>query len=552
MSDNNNAISRKKQLDDFWDIDFITPKRHTPPQERSNCSETVEIKISSVLEDIADEKLYKDHKLSGDNSVIHKLISDVVETENPELEYSLENSLIHRVRIFKWKSNYSYYEKFYRDALALNDRRGCECERVGFFSYVPQYDQLNAAQLAYYLFFREEARKGVFLDADQSYILLYIYEIINLGEILDTSFGQSQLVALWNAYRNKYPKLNKSLIEWICDYSLIHRLSPPIGIDISSVAELATLKEFFIFQKGVDNVSYAEILLAFCTSYDYRTSKFAVGDALEIYETYIPMALGECVKRWSVGGILANVGFNDCLLPRDAYSGALCSHRIKRRIEVEYCSFSRTNELRYLVGDIVKYSENKIRTHLGIKSRLSCYSIDTEMKRLLDEFFENKLPRVRRVRVKEKRQEYDVLYDLPNKPLSISDASKIEEDSWETTRDLVEAFDDAESNVGTIDDSVDVFTLPEPYADSSDYEISKNEDIISALGSLAPFAIAVYRGDREAQKEFVRASGRMPDSIIDSINEMSADIIGDILIEDDGNGYRIIQDYEIYFMGTEN
>lgn len=551
MAENNGGASRKRELDDFWDIEFITPKKQVQPQNRPSRSETVEIKISSVLEELADDSIYRTEKLSGDSGVIRKVIADEGDEEKPEIEYCPENSLIHKVKIFKWKSSYSYYEKFYRDALALKDKQGVECERVGFFSYVPQYDQLNAAQLSYYLYFRSEARRGIFLDADQSYVLLYVYEIINLGDALDTGFGQSQLVALWGAYRNKYPKLNKSLVEWICDYSLIHRLPPPKDIDISSASELTTLKEFFMLQKGADNISYAEALLAFCSSYDFRTSKFAVGDALEIYQTYIPMALGECVKLWSVGGTLANVGFNDSLLPRDAYSGALCSHRIKRKIEVEYCSFSRTNELRYLVGDIVKYSENKIRAHLGIKPRLSCYSIDSEMRRLLDEFFANRLPRVRKPRVKEKRQEYDALYDLPKRPLSISNASEIEEASWETTRDLIEAFDDAENEEDAFEGGTDIFTIADSYAAGDTENGSENEDIISALGTLLPFALAVYRGDRETQRAFVRECGRMPDSIVDDINEISADLLGDILIEDDGGGYRILEDYENYFLGAE-
>ncbi len=552
MSEENKASFRKQKLDDFWDIEFITPKRHTQPQARPSRDGTVEIKISSVLEKLADDNIYRTEKLSGESGVIRKVIANEGDEEKPEIEYCPENSLIHKVKIFKWKSSYSYYEKFYRDALALMDKQGVECERVGFFSYVPQYDQLNAAQLSYYLYFRSEARRGIFLDVDQSYVLLYVYEIINLGDALDTSFGQSQLVALWWAYRNKYPKLNKSLVEWICDYSLIHRLPPPKDIDISSASELTTLKEFFMIQKGADNISYAEILLAFCTSYDFRTSKFAVGDALEIYEKYIPMALGECVKLWSVGGILANVGFNDSLLPRDAYSGALCSHRIKRKIEVEYCSFSRTNELRYLVGDIVKYSENKIRAHLGIKPRLSCYSIDSDMRKLLDEFFANRLPRVRKPRVKEKRQEYDALYDLPKKPLSISNASEIEEASWETTRDLIEAFDGLRNDTDAFEGGTDIFTISDFCAAGDTENVSENEDIISALGTLLPFALAVYRGDREAERAFVRECGRMPDSIVDAINEISADLLGDILIEDDGDGYRILEDYENYFLGAEN
>ena len=36
----------------------------------------------------------------------------------------------------------------------------------------------------------------------------------------------------------------------------------------------------------------------------------------------------------------------------------------------------------------------------------------------------------------------------------------------------------------------------------------------------------------------------MPDALVDEINEIAADIIGDIIIEeDDDGGYRVIEEY---------
>ena len=38
---------------------------------------------------------------------------------------------------------------------------------------------------------------------------------------------------------------------------------------------------------------------------------------------------------------------------------------------------------------------------------------------------------------------------------------------------------------------------------------------------------------------------------MDTINEICADALGDILIEDDGGTYRIVEDYKFYFDETE-
>ena len=35
----------------------------------------------------------------------------------------------------------------------------------------------------------------------------------------------------------------------------------------------------------------------------------------------------------------------------------------------------------------------------------------------------------------------------------------------------------------------------------------------------------------------------MPDALADAINEIAADALGDVLLEDTGDGYRVIEDY---------
>lgn len=542
----NSGESRKKQLDDFWDIDMITPKMKSFSRQRKNTPETVEITVSSVLEDIADKDgVFRDEPLSSQGvPVIHKnLFDDAKAAEKNdllELEYSPENSLIHKVRIFGWKAPYNYYDDFYREAKRLLSEEGRPCDSVPFFSYVPQYDQLSPEQRAYYLYFRTLARREEFIDVDYSYILLYVYEILNLGGAMEARFAQRQLCLLWLAYRQKYPRLKRQLLEWICDYSLIAQLSPPVEIDAKLIADEPILKEFFVVQRGGDLSDYTDALLSLASSYDYRTSKFAAGERLPYYEKYIPAALQEAIKHLSRNGVLSEVGFNDCTLARDAYAGALCSHKIKKRIEIEYCSFSKTNELRYLVGDIVKYSENKLRAHMGIKSRLSCYSVPSEIQLLLDEYFQRVLPKHYSSLKKPKRQEYDKLYDLPAKEFSLADAEKIEEESWKTTKNLVEAFEEEGAETPS---SPQNFIAPiEPIVE----ETGKDGLFIPSLEKYMDFVIAVYKKDIATQRECARALGKLPDTVVDEINEISAELIGDIFIEDGERGYEIIEDYTYY------
>ena len=49
------------------------------------------------------------------------------------------------------------------------------------------------------------------------------------------------------------------------------------------------------------------------------------------------------------------------------------------------------------------------------------------------------------------------------------------------------------------------------------------------------------------QRKFASAHGTTIDELADKINETAADIFGDIILEDSGSGYVIIEDYLFLF-----
>ena len=61
-----------------------------------------------------------------------------MQAPKPEEEYEPSCALIHRVRIYRWKSSYQYYEAFVQTAEKLQMIHGEPCPHVRFFSYVPQ------------------------------------------------------------------------------------------------------------------------------------------------------------------------------------------------------------------------------------------------------------------------------------------------------------------------------------------------------------------------------------------------------------------------------
>lgn len=542
MSENGNK-SRREELDDFWDLSSLVPKRSFNQPSTKN-TDTSAVELSDIRPATAP-------KATTENDTVIKRYINPLHYEQKKIRresfessevYYPENSLLHRVTLKKRKSEYQLYGEFLEDAKRYKDAQASECEFEPYYSYVPQYNQLTSAQLDYYLWWRECFRNGRPIKIDYSYVLLYIYELINLGEHQDLRYAQEQLTSLWNCYHKEYSALASKLATWICDFSLIHRLPAPSGASHRIGKHAPALKEFYLHMPQGDYDGCARSLIKYGTEYDYRTSKFAKEENIAVFDTHILGAMHTAVKFYSKGGVLlSELASEDSKLVRNSFEGALTTSDQRYEIEVKYCSFSRSNELRYIMGDIVKYSENKIRAYLGIKSRLSVYSVSGELQKAIDSYFDAALLSKPRVSAKkDEKHDYDALYDLPKSTLSLEKAKQIEKNSWEVTRDLISAFEEEESTTDEITPKILVGTPP---ADTPSEEEQADLSLISALGEYAELARAIKRKDLSACVEFVSAHGKLLESAVDEINEIAVEIIGDTLIEEIDGGFEIIACY---------
>jgi hypothetical protein len=68
-------------------------------------------------------------------------------------------------------------------------------------------------------------------------------------------------------------------------------------------------------------------------------------------------------------------------------------------------------------------------------------------------------------------------------------------------------------------------------------------ELTNALGVYADLLCAIDRVDIKQQQSICRTMGKMMDAIVEEINTLASDIMGDILIEENGNGYVLIEDY---------
>lgn len=594
------------EKDDFWEIDMLLPRTRTAPRRAPGATDTTEItfgpvssRIGESIAGFSDTEAVSDVPLNlnpkkNDVVVRHFIPPHSGEMKNaqtapetPILNYEPEGSLIHRVRVFSWSSQYHYYRDFCADAARYLSEEPIEDGKpmspVPFFSYVPQYSQMRKEQLMYYFYWRREFRRGNICHADDSYIYLYIYEILNTaGYETKPEDGLCTLYRLFRTYGKKSSQLTRLLSEWIVDYSLIFRLPVPENERAESDFPRmygSTLKEFYMSSPVGGTEGYTDMLIRFCSAYDYRKSHFYTGSNRAYFDRFLPGSLAAVTRQYSDGThLFAGMGMRDSHMIRNAFEQALCSYRIRYRIEIEYASFSRSHEMRYFVSDILKYTENRLRGYLRIKSRLSVYSLSVDVKKCIDRYCDESFPRAPTADPKRRKEEipvYEKLYDLPKTPLSLSHAEEIELDSWETTRRLTEAFADktdplfADGLPGG-DSASDVFPAATSPIVSKTEKNSENGKICEAseeelvpersgattesvlkrvLGEWYPFAVSAYLENVAEQQRFAAARGMFPDLVADRINELAADEFGDILLENSGEGYTVIEDYRSLFTG---
>lgn len=91
---------------------------------------------------------------------------------------------------------------------------------------------------------------------------------------------------------------------------------------------------------------------------------------------------------------------------------------MKRRIELEYLSCSRSIELRFAVTDMIKYAENNVRSMLGIRSRFHTPNLAMPLRRAADEYFASFKKNEKKSGLRCQRPEYEKLYEASKSELS--------------------------------------------------------------------------------------------------------------------------------------
>lgn len=508
--------------DDFWNIEKLIPKKKNNLYAFSTKEKTVDHFI--VGEPVSE---CENNKLT---------ITEASRETKESVTYRHEGSFVRTVTIRRFVDKYDFYGNFRKAALVYYDFKTAKCDFVPFYSYMPQYSQLNSQQKNFYFYWRDSVRRKKYIKTDYSYLYLYVYEILNLPDKISVDEGLSLLISLWRAYRKELPRIDANMSLWVQDYCFVYGIPCPtdkISDFIFDVIGTAEFKEFYLSDVASMGEAGTEAMIAYLSDYDWRQGRYAGGDNREAYRKHLLGAMGMLIgELWRSGRINSPVG-ELAKISRSAFRNSLCTHSVKCQLEIEYLPVSKVENIRRAVTAALKYTENRLRALLGVKSRIAVKELPDEYKGIIDAYFSVLFDKVNKERKEAAKPEYERLYDAEATGISFEGADEIERLSWKTTERLI------------VDEAIEETVKPEEQAPEQEQcgECESEESYSLSFDEVA-FVQACFDGDTGKIKDISTRLGMVGDALKDKINEAFADGFGDIVIDGDFPELCIISDYE--------
>ena len=513
--------------DEFWKIDKLVPKKQTTMKPFSTKAKTVEYTIPSDT--------------PNSDGQFKLTVEGGIPEARADVCYTPSRGLIKSVIVRHTPDKFDFHGGFLRAAHLYFNFRGSECDFAPYYSYMPQYAQLTEAQKNYYFYFRSAVREGNYIKTDYSYLYLYAYEIINLPDLIPPSEGVAMLSALWRAYRKALPNIDANFSLWIQDYCLVYQVECPMDElrEFLFSASSIPFKEFYLSDAESLGIGGVGAVVSYLSDYDWRAGKYAGGDNKEVYKKHLLGAMGLFISEMLRDGKIISTE-DDAVMERQAFRGALLTSGAKYRVICKYRPISEDSALRKTVTSLVKYTENKLRALLSVKSRLSVGDIPKEYSMLIVGYFAELFERVNRERIMACRPEYEKLYESESRGISTKDADEIERLSWSTTARLVENTEDYSEE----DSPSDSAEQSAHFSESVTEQPQNDVDTYGLTEDMIEFVRAALSSDFAAEEKIASQIGELTDSLADAVNEAFADGFGDVVLENSCDGYVIIEDYK--------
>lgn len=505
----------------------------------------------------------------------------------PRKYREMEELIKGRENLFK-----SAAELFYIQGKFMEDFTDSYSSSVELFRYYPTYRDLTLPQLRTYFSWRTEVRKGEIKDISRSYVYLYIYELLNQIGVRSPEEGLLKLKALYQFYFSKDRSLVKSLKEYIKDYCIYY------GIAREHIREF-TEEEFhesFAVLRRYSEEDEAEIFSALCALSAYTVEKSSLyrkypAEYRRLSVDFFRSLSEYCQKNRKLSLLEKLFGKSHVSSYYPMYNAVFFErerkeyfeYRLSETVTYRCVQGSWTEKKAYRMsakskelGTYMKNVDNALRLRLGLKP-LSVSPLPPKLEEILEKTVQDYFTRREREKEEEERKEREISIDF-------SKLSRIRENAGETRerllteeeRDFSEerAFPEEETFAKKDDFSKensrsgigDSRTYSKKQYDSE--RLNSNAQNMKSLNSQAvdsmnsesdalhltspdfPLSeierefLHLLLKERETEaRNYLKTQRKLVNLIIDHINELFYEVIGDTVLEISGEKIELIEDY---------
>lgn len=150
-------------------------------------------------------------------------------------------------------------KSFYEQALFMADYEDDYPEQ-NFTRYYPTYADMNPRQMRSYFSLRTKWRKGEYPDCSESYIFVYIYEILMQVGVKTPDEGLDILIGLDRRYGDNYHTVRYYLYQWERDYAVWYGLTGRFDEVFREEKEMAAQADAIINYQTTDDIRLFEEL----------------------------------------------------------------------------------------------------------------------------------------------------------------------------------------------------------------------------------------------------------------------------------------------------
>ncbi len=541
-------------------IDYTGKAEKIPPRQENRTAE-----IKPETEKTPDEIAYPHESLNENMSPHDIAVNEKIFGMRKQREISHNGYIVQRCAEITFVMQGEYVKDVEDDY-----------SRSAFFGMTtPMYASMSNSQLRTYFTWRTDVRRGVYRETDKSYVILYVYELLNKIGVHSSDEAFSKLLALWENMKSaKY--LDDVLPRWLKDFYAYNNISGEFP-NIESKDENSARKSAVEISMG--NFKDKLDFLAGNSSYNIKESAFYSEKTADIINGALEMVLSELSEYCKKSGITLDALI--CGQMKKDYSwrqfaGALVNldrmdgfRAVKINHEESYCikrgepafeEYSLSVQ-KGIIGFVLKSVEARlrIRTGFGRKITVNPAMLSNDVKnrakamaavenpefaetieRAVDKYcdkngiFQNSKADGDNFTYKTQKVEIDVskLSEI-REQAEITAQKLIQDDGEFDENDIADDFENKAEQVSNEEFSEKISDYSTLTGEQSEWEIlsGRLSDIEREL-----LRVMYENGDGN---EFCRERGLLSETVFEKINALALEFIGDIIIE---NG-ELISDY---------